>query len=64
MPIAAGVIRDQLIIALHTMQHMTAKHLGSAALYGRHHLQLTQADMACMRAAPRRAVLPKNVCHL
>ena len=43
---------------------MAAKRIGSAALDGRHDLELTQADVPGMRLTPGIAVALKNVCYL
>lgn len=53
-----------LLIAGLTAQDVATECISSAVLYGRHDLQLTQAEMATMNTSVPLAVSLKNVCHL
>ena len=46
MPVAAGIVGDDGVRALLTTLDMPAERRSTAALDGRHHLQLVEADVA------------------
>ena len=64
MPIAARVVGDVLVRTVLAARHMPAERRGAAALDGRHHLQLREADMAGIGGTPRRPVVAKDVRDL
>ena len=69
MPIAAAVVGDDSIGAVLTARDMAAERHRAAALDGRHHLQLVEADVSGIGAAPRRPValeviLTESPAHL
>ena len=55
MSVAAGVVGDRCIGAVRAARDMAADGCRPAVLHRRHHLQLVEADMAGMGAAPYRA---------
>ena len=54
MPVAAAVIGDDGVRTVLAARHMAAKRRRAAALDGRHHLQLVEADVAGIGTSPRR----------
>ena len=64
MPVFARIISDVLVIALGARSHMPTKHLGSAGLDCRHHLELAQANMARIGPPPRRTIVAEDVSNL
>ncbi len=52
MPITTGVVGDLGMLAGLAAQHMAAQLGTAAALDGRHHLELAQAQMSALSAAP------------
>ncbi len=64
MPVAAGIVCYVAMTAGHARRHMPAERGGSAGLDRRHHLQLGQADMAGIRAAPCGTVVAEDVRDL
>ena len=64
VPVAAGVVRDLAVGAVLAARDMAAERCRAAALDRRHHLQLTEADMAGIGPAPCRAVAAEDVRDL
>jgi len=52
VPIAAAVVRDAAVATILAAFDMTAKRGRSARLNRRHHLELGQAHVLCMRGTP------------
>jgi len=52
MPVTTGVVSDLLMFAGRTTQYMTAECCTAASLDGRHHLELVEADVPCIRLTP------------
>jgi len=64
VPVAARVVRDLAVRALLAARDMSAERRRTATLDRRHHLQLTEADMAGIGPAPCRAVAAEDVRDL
>src|SRR5258707_3304482 len=64
VPVAAGVVRDLAVRALLAARDMAAERGRAATLDRRHHLQLTEADMAGIGPAPCRALVAEDVPDL
>ncbi len=64
MPIAAGVVGDPPLPAVLAGLDVTAEGSSAAVLDRRHHLQLRQAQMSCMRAPVRRPGSTEDVGDL
>ena len=64
VPVAAGVVGDDGIGAVLAARDMAAERRRAATLDRRHHLQLTEADMAGIGPAPCRAVAAEDVRDL
>ena len=67
LPIAphkAAVVGDDGIGAVLAARDMTAERHGAAALDGRHHLHLVEADVPGIGAAPRRPVVAEDIRNL
>ena len=64
MPIAAGVISDVGVRALLAARHVPAESRRAAALDGRHDLELAEAHMAGVGAAPARSVIAEDIRDL
>jgi len=62
--VAAGVIGDDGVRALLTTLDMTAERRRAAALDGRHHLQLVEADVARIGSTPRLSVAAEDIRDL
>jgi hypothetical protein len=64
VPVAAGVVGDDGIGAVLAARDMAAERRCAATLDRRHHLQLTEADMAGIGPAPCRAMAAEDVRDL
>ena len=64
MPVAAAVVGDDGVRAVLAARDMAAERRGAAALDGRHHLQLVEADVPGIGSAPRRPVVAENIYRL
>jgi hypothetical protein len=64
MPVAATVVGNDGIGAVLAACDMAAARHGAAALDGRHHLQLVEADVPGIGAAPRRPVVAEDIRNL
>jgi hypothetical protein len=64
MPVAAGVVGDDGVRALLATLDMPAERCGTAALDGRHHLQLLEADVTGVGRTPRRRVAAEDIRDL
>jgi hypothetical protein len=52
VPVATGVVGDLGVGAVLTSRHVAAERGGAAALDRRHHLELTEAQVAAIGTAP------------
>ena len=64
MPVAAGVVGDLDLRAVFTAQQVTTERGTAAALNGRHHLQLAEAQMPGTGITPRRSLVAEDVRDL
>src|SRR5437879_12213551 len=64
MPVAARVVRDPAVAAILAALDMAAEGGRSAALDGRHHLELAKAQMPGIGLAPGGAMVMKDVGDL
>jgi hypothetical protein len=64
MPIAAAVVGNDSMGAVLAARDMAAERHCAAALDGRHHLQLVEADVSGVGAAPRRPVVAEDIRNL
>jgi hypothetical protein len=64
MPVAAGVIGDAGVGTALTALHMSAESRRAAALDRTHHLELAEAHMPSVGAAPRRSMVAEDVRNL
>jgi hypothetical protein len=64
MPIAAGVVSNARVRTILAALDMPAESRRAAALDGRHHLQLAEAHMADVGAAPCRSVIAEDIRDL
>ena len=64
MPVATAVVGNHSMSAVLAARDMAAKRDRAAALDGRHHLQLVEADVPGIGAAPRRPVVAENIRNL
>ena len=64
MPVAAGVVGDDGVRALLATLDMPAERRRAAALDGRHHLQLVEADVTGIGRTPRRPVVAEDIRDL
>jgi hypothetical protein len=64
MPVAAGVVGNGRIGAVLAARDMTAERRGAAVLDCRHHLELTEAQMAGIGPAPCRTVAAEDIRDL
>jgi hypothetical protein len=64
MPVAAAVVGDDGVGAVLATRHMAAERHRAAALDGRHHLQLVEADVAGIGTAPFRPVVAEDIRNL
>ena len=62
--VIAGIVSDVVMATFGTLRHMPAERLGSAGLYGRHHLELDQADMTRIGLLPARTMSTEDVSQL
>ena len=64
MPVTAGVISDLPVITGWTNQYVPTQRRTAATLDGRHHLELTETDVALMGLAPDVTMVAENVRDL
>src|SRR6202050_2375019 len=64
MPVAATIVSDDRVGAALAARHMTAERRCAAALDGRHHLHLVEADATDVGAPPRRSVVAEDIRDL
>src|SRR6267142_29664 len=62
--IATAVVSDDLGRAVFAARHMAAERRRAAALDGRHHLHLVEADVTDIGTTPRRSVVAENIRDL
>jgi hypothetical protein len=63
-PVAAAIVGDDGVRAVLAARDMAAERRRAAALDGRHHLQLVEADVAGIGSAPRRSVVAEDIRNL
>ena len=64
MPVAAAVVGNDSIGAVLAARDMAAERHRAAALDGRHYLQLVEADVPGIGAAPRRPMVAEDIGNL
>jgi hypothetical protein len=64
MAVTAGVIGDLWLRAGGTTQGVAAQRSAAAVLDGRHHLELTRAEVALLLVPPRRPVGAEDIRDL
>src|SRR6202022_4901384 len=64
MPVAAGVVGDDGVRTLLTALDVPAERCGTAALDGRHYLQLVEADVTGICRTPRRPMVAEDIRDL
>ena len=64
VPVAAGVVGDLDLLAGLAAQDMSTQRRAAALLDGRHHLELTQAQVRALSLPPRRPVDAEDVRDL
>ena len=64
MPVGAAVVGNDSLGAVLAARDMAAERHRAAALDGRHHLQLVEADVPGVGAAPRRPVVAEDIRNL
>src|SRR6266853_3658383 len=64
MPVAARVVRDPAVATILAAFDMATESSRTAALDGRHHLELAQAQMPSIGPAPSRSVVMEDVSDL
>lgn len=64
VPVPARVVGDVFMPAVFTPRGMTAERCRAAARDGVHHLQLVEADMACIGRPPSRTMDPEDIRNL
>lgn len=64
VPVAAGVVGDVRVGAVLAARDMPAESRGAAALDGRHDLQLREAHLSGVGAAPHRTVAAEDIRNL
>jgi hypothetical protein len=64
MTVATGVVGDLAVAAVGALRDMAAERCGAAALDGRHHLQLAEAQVPGLLPAPSGAVVAEDVRDL
>src|SRR6266516_1865821 len=64
MPVAAAVVGNDSLGAVLAARDMAAERHCAAALDGRHHLQLVEADVPGISASPRRPVVAEDLRNL
>ena len=64
MPVAAAIVGNHSMGAFLAARDMAAERHRAAALDGRHHLHLVEADVPGIGAAPRRPVVAEDIRNL
>src|ERR1019366_1702563 len=64
MPVAAAVVGDLRVRTVLTAHDMAAESDRAAALDRRHHLQLAEADVACISFTPSGPVVAEDIRDL
>ncbi len=64
MPVAAAIVGNHSMGAVLAARDMAAERHRAAALDGRHHLQLVEADVPGIGCAPRRPVVAEDIRNL
>src|ERR1700757_5458168 len=64
MAITTAVVGDDRVGAALAARHMAAERRRAAALDGRHHLHLVEADVSGIGATPRRPVVAEDIRDL
>jgi hypothetical protein len=62
--ITTAVVSDDRVRAVFAARHMAAERRRAAALDGRHHLHLVEADVTDIGTTPRRSVVAENIRDL
>jgi hypothetical protein len=60
----AGVVGNDRVAAVFATRYMTAERRGAAALDGRHHLHLVEADVTDIGTTPCRSVVAEDIRDL
>src|SRR5262249_14100885 len=64
MPVATAIVGNDSIGAVLAARDMAAERHRTAALDGRHYLQLVEADVPGIGAAPRRPMVAEDIRNL
>src|SRR5882724_10097794 len=64
MAITTAVVSDDRVRAVFAARHMAAERRRAAALDGRHHLHLVEADVPGIGSAPCRPVVAEDIRNL